>query len=185
MNKTRILSIDPGSKTGYAVIDKIEVENQSGLASAKIWDLVATGVIEFKPVTECKSKGRLATDGTLDYYAQVTALYKTYQPSFVVIESAFMGEFVNTIISLVQKLTIIKLAIRLEYPEALIIDVSPSEWRKALGVKEPKRKKGEPSIVKDLTRGVLAEIMGLSPPTLALAYTEHEIDAIGIAVSRV
>ena len=128
MNKTRILSFDPGSKTGYAVIDKIEVANQS--ASAKIWDLVDTGVIEFKPVTECKSKGRMATDGTLDHYAQVAALYKTYKPSFVVIESAFMGKFVNTITSLVQKVTTIKLAIRLEYPEALIIDTATSDWRK-------------------------------------------------------
>lgn len=183
MNKIRILGIDPGGKTGYAVIDVIERKNN--LACAKIWDLVATGIIEFKPVAECKSKGRLATDGTLDYYAQVTALYKTYQPSFVVIESAFMGEFVNTIISLVQKVTIIKLAIRLEYPEALIIDTAPSEWRKVLGIKEPKRKKGEPSIIKDITRGVIADIMGVSPGTLALAYTEHEIEAIGIAVSRV
>lgn len=183
MTKTRILGIDTGGKTGYAIIDKTEIENEK--ANAKIWDLVATGIIEFKPVTECKSKNRLATDGTLDYYAQIAALYRTYQPSFVVYESPFFGEFVSTIISLVQKVTIIKLAIRLEYPEALIIEVPPSEWRKSLGIKQPKRKKGEPSIIKDLSIGAIAQIMGVAPQTLTLAYTEHEIEAIGIALSKV
>lgn len=183
MNKTRILSFDPGNSTGYAIIDKVEIANQS--ASAKIWDLVATGIIEFKPVTECKSKNRMATDGILDYYAQAAALYRTYQPSFVVIESPFVGKFKNSVMPIVRDVTIIKLAIRLEYPEALIIDITPSEWRKTLGIKEPKRKKGEPSIIKDITRGVIADIMGVSPGTLAMAYTEHEIDAIGIALSRV
>lgn len=168
MTKTRILGIDPGGKTGYAIIDVQKLYNGEDFAT--IWDLVGTGMIKFKT--------------PLDYHAQMTALYRTYKPSFVVYEQPHMGHFPKVVISLTEKVTIMKMAILLEYPEALIVETTPSEWRKVLGIKQPKRKKGEPSIIKDLTIGEIARIMGVTPHTLLLAHTEHEVEAIGIALSK-
>ncbi len=109
-----ILGIDPGDHTGYCLMDDNKI--------------IETGEIKY---TQKKSIKHLEE---LIYMNNIGTIYEKYQPDAVVIEENFMGRFTSIVKALTKKLTLIKIAIKLRYAEALIITPPPTEWKSKLQI---------------------------------------------------
>lgn len=127
-----ILGIDPGDHTGYAVCEDRQI--------------IATGEIIYT------QKNNLKHMEELIYFEAIRKLYREYKPDLVVVETNFMGRFVAVVKALTKKLTIIELAIKMEFPESLIVKSAPSEWKGLLEIPAKTKKNRTPEKEKVLER---------------------------------
>lgn len=139
-----ILAFDPGKETGYAVIDKGKL-------------------IEY---------GTVKQTGELKYLGEISDLYLDITPEAVFIEKPFVGKNPVAICSLARTVQMIRIAVLTEYPEALIVEISPSEVKKAItGVGNAKKEQ-----VKKMVEQIFKEVAGKD-------ITYDQSDAIAIAVT--
>lgn len=116
--------------------------------------IIETGIIKYK--TE------------MDYFHKIKNLYDNLLPDFVVVEQPFAGKFAKAVISLAKKVAIITLACKSRIEEALVVEIPPSEWKKKIGLKGNAKKEEIQEKIKELFDKEL---------------TEHEADAVGLALS--
>lgn len=108
-----ILGIDPGDHTGVAIVDKGKV-------------IFTTEIIYIQ-------KKKLKHMEELLYLENIKKIYQEFLPDAVIIETCFFSKFVNTVKSLTKKITLITVAVRQSYPEALICMTEPAKWKSLLG----------------------------------------------------
>jgi len=100
-----ILAFDPGNNTGYCAYDSDDN-------------------IQF---------GLIKEEKTLQYMEQVAEVYANTRPEMVVIEKPFIGKkFSKSPLDIARCVERIKISILLQYPDAMIEEVSNSEWKKAI-----------------------------------------------------
>lgn len=100
-----ILAFDPGQYTGYCAYE-------SG------------NNIQF---------GLIKEERPLQYMEQIAEVYSNSRPELVVIEKPFIGnKFSKSPLDIARCVERIKIAILLQYPDAMIVEVSNSEWKKAI-----------------------------------------------------
>jgi len=114
-----ILGIDPGDHTGVAIVED--------------------GKILFTTEIIYTQKKKLKHLEELMYLENIRQIHREYLPELTVIESNFMNKFPAVVKALTKKVTILTLAVKMEYPEALIIFTAPQEWKKLLSI-PPKTK---------------------------------------------
>jgi len=137
-----VLGFDPGKATGFAVVDGGE--------------LVGLGTI--------------VQESELSYIAEIKELYWKVEPEVVFIEKPFAGRNPSAICSLARTVQMIRIAILQEYPEALIVELSPSEVKKAItGAGNAKKEQ-----VKKMVEQIFKEVAGKD-------ITYDQSDAIAIA----
>jgi Holliday junction resolvasome RuvABC endonuclease subunit len=148
-----VFGIDPGDHTGIAIVDK--------------------GKVIFTTEIIYSQKKKLKHMEELLYLEAIRKIYREFKPDLVVIESSFMGKFVAIIQALTKKFVIITLAIKMEFPEALIIKSPPSEWKALLQIPQKTRMNQTPEKEK-----VLSKLQELIPGYISQG--EHVDDAISM-----
>jgi len=137
-----ILAFDPGKQTGFAVMDKGK--------------LIEYGTIKQK--TELK------------YLGEISELYIDIKPEVVFIEKPFAGRNPAAICSLARTVEMIRIAVLQEYAEALIVELPPSEVKKAItGAGNAKKEQ-----VKKMVEQIFKETAGKD-------ITFDQADAIALA----
>lgn len=134
-----VLGIDPGDHTGYAVCEDRQI--------------ITTGEIIYS------QKKKLKHMEELMYLEAIKKIYQEFLPDAVIIESCFFSKFVNTVKSLTKKITLITIAIRQSYPEALIHMTEPTKWKSMLGG-IPQRTKFDQRTEQEKYQSRLKEIVG-------------------------
>lgn len=141
----RVLGFDPGQNTGWACIE-----------GGKVID---SGMIVY-------------SDNRIDYIKKVMEVYLQYKPSFVGVESQFLGQDVHALIEIVKSAERIKCGVLLAYSQSLIINVAPVTVKSCIKAK----KVGKEDYTDAKIRRV-NEIFGLN-----LEKKQHDIaSAIAIA----
>lgn len=143
-----ILAFDPGEKTGYAC---------------------------YNTKTKDLSYGLIKEKDTLQYMEQIGEVYQNNLPSVVLIEQPFV-KFLSAAMSLARCTERIKIAVLLQFPDALIVDVPNLTWKKAI-IGKGKVKKGKSFVIsKDQTKKFVNQKFGLN-------LTDDNItDAIAISL---
>jgi crossover junction endodeoxyribonuclease RuvC len=138
-----ILAFDPGKETGYAVIDKGKL-------------------IEY---------GTVRQTGELKYLGEISDLYLDITPEVVFIEKPFVGRNPVAICSLARTVQMIRIAVLTEYPEALIVEVSPSEVKKGITGSGSAKKEQVKKMVEQLFKETAGkDITFDQSDAIALAY---------------
>jgi Holliday junction resolvasome RuvABC endonuclease subunit len=162
-----LLGIDPGSFCGLAtlVVDKGEIKS---IKTRLITDAIAASyyTCESNAEVSAETKALLQCDLLLNH------LYAT-QPERIGIESAyFTGSFPNAFLSLTLRRRKIEAVIR-RFSSYDIEVFAPMRLKKEAGAKSTKKE--------DMTEGLRR--LGLTKFTDIDAISEHEIDAIAVALA--
>ncbi|HNR65506.1 MAG TPA: hypothetical protein PKJ95_04340 [Atribacterota bacterium] len=151
-----ILAFDPGDHTGYCVMDDHRI--------------IETGEIRYPQKKSIKHLEELI------YMNNIGTIYEKYRPIAVIIEENFMGRFIAVVKALTKKLTLIRIAIKLRYEDALIITPTPSEWKALLDIPQKTKFDQRPEKEKVLTR-IKQLIPGYS------IDNEHITDAVAMCLA--
>jgi len=157
-----ILGIDPGDHTGYAIVDNKQI--------------ITTGEIIYTQKKKLKHMEELL------YLDAIRKIYREFKPDLVVIETNFMGRFIAVVKALTKKLVIITLAVKMEYPEALIIPTAPQEWKKLLDI--PPKTKYNLTPEKEKVQAKIRELLLIEKADLSeiqkITDNEHISDSVAM-----
>ena len=167
-----ILAFDPGNETGFAVVENKKV--------------IDCGIIYYHQKPKLKHMDELL------YIKAVKHLYEKYLPEITLIEQGFMGRYPSIVKALERKITLIKVGVKMCFPEALIKTTTPTEWKALLQIMQKSKK--DDRTEKEKVMDKLKEILGdefivdiINPILLNKGQVikedeyEHIIDAITVA----